>query len=78
MKITISQQGKKLLVSFKSGKVVDNYAIDKADGFLNVLDKFLKKSDNLKSAVAKASFEFVNVGVLTERIIRSIIIGLRF
>lgn len=118
MKITISQQelpaghayrqagrrGKKIDVEFRIGKLVDKFVIDKADGFINVLDrvvklwqsrlrrlkcckqpkfyypvdKFLKKSDNTKNAIAKASFEFANVGILTERIIRAIIAGLRF
>ncbi len=78
MKIIVSQQNKKLLINFKSGKLVDNYAIDKADGFLNVLDRFIKKRKMKLVVLKKADLEFVNVGMLTERVIRAIMLGLRF
>lgn len=79
MKIVVSQQGKKLLVTFGSGKVIDpstSLRINKADDFLAAIDKFIRKRDNLKNAIAKAELEFINVGMLTERIIRATIKGL--
>jgi len=78
MNIIVSQQNKKILITFKSGNVVDNYAIDKADSFVNVLDRFVKKRKMKLAVLKKANLEFVNTGILTERVIRSIIIGLRF
>lgn len=93
MKIIISQQDKKLSIEFCQGKFaapqlrgeprpeksgrVDKFVIDKADEFLMCVDKFFKKRDNAIKAISKARLEFVNVGVLTERIIRAIIAGLR-
>lgn len=76
MKITVSQKDRKILVTFKSGKAVDNYAIDKADSFINALDKFLKKRKLNIAVLKKADLKFANVGMLTERIIRAIIAGL--
>lgn len=86
MKIIVSQQnlpaqaGKKLLITFKSGKVVDNYAIDKADEFLVAIDKFISKRRispiNLIGQIRH--IEFHNTGILTERVIRSTMLGLRF
>ena len=80
MKIIVSQnglpagrQGKKLLVKFPNF----NIGIDKSEDFLACVDKFLKKRDNLKNTVAKADLEFIGTGMLTERIIRAIIAGLR-
>ena len=78
MNIIVSQQNKKILITFKSGNVVDNYAIDKADSFVNVLDRFVKKRKMKLAVLKKANLEFVNTGILTERVIRSIITGLRF
>lgn len=89
MRIIVSQQNKKLSVKFFQGKVVDNYAIDKAEEFLVAVDKFLKKSKiSPTSSIRPIShigpigrigrIEFENTGMLTERIIRAIIMGLRF
>lgn len=90
MKIIVSQQGKKLLIEFnyhpkplldKEGKkgrlVVDKYIIDKSDGFLLTVDRFLKKN-NISRIVQIRHIEFINTVLLTERVIRAIIRGLRF
>lgn len=90
MRITVSQQGKKLLIEFnyhpktlldKEGKkgrlVVDKYIIDKSDGFLLTVDRFLKKN-NISRIGQIRHIEFINTGLLTERVIRAIIRGLRF
>jgi len=83
LKIVVSQQGKKLSVKFFQGKVVDKHLVDKAEDFLTVVDKFLKKSkiSQIRSInrIGQIRYiEFVNTGILTERVIRSIMLGLRF
>ena len=85
MKIIVSQQDKKILIEFYSdarhrrGRSPDySVGVDKAENFLDALDRFIKKRKmNLKS-LSKVKLEFHNVGILTERIIRAIISGLRF
>lgn len=77
MQVVVSQQSEKLLITLKSGKLVDKYRVDKADEFINVVDKFLKKSKMKIESLQKADLEFVNTGMLTERIIRSIMLGLQ-
>ena len=79
MKIIVSQRDKKILITFEIGKVVDKCSIDRAEDFLTAVDKFLKKPIiGLEDFAKNARLEFVNVSLLTERIIRSIILGLRF
>jgi len=90
MKIIVSQQNKKLLITFeppqplltKEGKkgrlIVDNYSIAKADGFLLVIDKFIKRRKIGLATLKKANLRFDNVGLLTERTIRAIMLGLGF
>lgn len=77
MKIIISQQGKKILITFKNGKAVDKYQVDKADEFLLCVDKFLKRRKIGIEVFKKAGLEFINVGLLTERVVKAIIVGLR-
>lgn len=77
LKIKIIQKDKKILVTFESGKSVDNYVIDKAEDFLSALDRFIRKR-KIGPIGQIGPIEFVNTGLLTERIIRAIIIGLRF
>jgi len=78
MKIIVFQQNKKLLITFKSGKLVDKYRIDKADDFLVTVDKFLRKR-RIKSIGRIGQISLIGpMGLLTERIIRAIIVGLRF
>ena len=78
MKITISQQGEKLIAEFHHGKIVDKYTIDKAEEFLVCVDKLLKKRHTVKIDWKNVKLEFHNAGLLTERVIRSIILGLSF
>ncbi|MCX6813729.1 MAG: hypothetical protein NT078_00665 [Candidatus Azambacteria bacterium] len=46
--------------------------------FYYPVDRFLKKRHNSKTCWKSAVLEFQNTGLLTERIIRSIILGLSF
>jgi len=90
MRIIVSQQGKKLSIIFsaqggsasggKDGKVVDKYTIDKAEEFLVCVDKLLKKHHTVKiSDFRDAKLEFEGrVGMLTERVVRAIMLGLCF
>ena len=78
MKIIVSQKNKKVLISFESGKLVDKYAIDKADSFLLCIDRFIKKRKMKIESLKKADLKFENTGLLTERVVRSIIAGLNF
>lgn len=78
MKIIVSQQGKKIDIEFHQGKIVDNYSVDKAEDFLAALDRFIKKRKISLALLKKAVLEFVNTGVLTERVIRAIMLGLSF
>ena len=79
MKIIISQQNRKLSIEFHQGQLVDNYSIDKAEEFLVCVDKLLKKHHTVKiSNFRDTKLEFHNSGLLTERVVRAIILGLRF
>lgn len=78
MKIIISQRDKKLLITFQQGDAVDSYYVDKADGFLDVLDRFIKKRKMNLTLLKKSQLKFENVGLLTERVIRAIMLGLGF
>ncbi len=99
MKITVSQQDKKISVEFhhpkpllgKEGKgrlVVDKFVIDKAEDFLGVVDRLVKKRKMKVESLQKASLEFSaqggpasgwkNTGMLTERVVRAIMLGLKF
>ena len=86
MKIVVSQQNKKITIKFyhpkplldKEGRkgrlVVDTFIVDKSDEFLECVDKLKLSAENWKNA----RVEFKNAGLLTERIIRVIILGLSF
>jgi len=74
MTITISQQNKKISIEFCRGMVVDRFIIAKSDEFLECVDKLKLSAENWKNA----RLEFKNTGLLTERIIRVIILGLSF
>ena len=80
MKIKIIQKDKKLLVTFESGKLVDKFTIAKAEDFLGVVDRFIKKRKiSLISLIGQIGhIEFKNTGILTERVIRAIMLGLCF
>ncbi len=93
MKITISQQDKKILIKFfysdarhrrgrspdldSDGTVGVCVGVDRAEDFLLVVDKFLKKH-KIRPIGQIGHIEFKNTGLLTERIIKAIIAGLRF
>ncbi|MDP2638632.1 MAG: hypothetical protein Q8P06_00455 [Candidatus Azambacteria bacterium] len=72
--------GKKLLVAFRQGKTVNNYRIDKAEDFLICIDKFIRKRKiGLVGFIGQIGhIEFHHTGLLTERIIRAIILGFSF
>jgi len=89
MRIIVSQQGKKILITLGSERVaahkvgeprpeksgrVDKFIVDKAEDFLTVVDKFLRR----RNIGRIGRIEFENTGILTERVIRSIMLGLRF
>lgn len=78
MKIIVSQQNKRIKITFEQGKVVDNYLIDKSDSFILALDKFMKKRKMKVESLKKADLKFENTGMLTERVIKSIMLGLQF
>ena len=79
MKIIVSQQDKKINISFKDKKMEESFVVAKADEFLICVDKLLKKHHTVKiSGFRDAKLEFHNSGLLTERVIRSIILGLSF
>ena len=80
MKITVSQQGEKLIVEFRHKGNVDNYSIDKTEEFLVCIDNLLKKHHTVKiSDFRDAKLEFEGrIGMLTERVVRAIMLGLSF
>lgn len=79
MRIIVSQKEKKLEIIFEDGKVVDKYTIDKAEEFLVCIDKLIKKHHTVKiSGFKNAQLEFHSTGLLTERLIRAIMLGLSF
>lgn len=78
MKIIISQQNKKTSVSFIHKDIVDKFVINKAEEFLAAVDRFIKKRKLNVDFLKKAELEFYGTGILTERVVRSIILGLRF
>ncbi len=74
MNITVSQHGKKIIAEFHYGKSMNKYLLDKAEDFLVTIDRFIMK----RKISSIGHIEFHNTGILTERIIRAIIAGLRF
>jgi hypothetical protein len=55
------------------------YTIDKAEEFLVCVDKLISKGNNVTiNSLKKAQLEFRNIGLLTERVIRAIMLGLKF
>jgi len=79
MKIVISQQDKKISVYFIHKDTVNKFIIDKAEESLVCVDKLLRKRHTVKiSDFGDAELEFHSTGILTERVIKAIILGLRF
>lgn len=81
MKIIVAQQDKKLEIIFNDSRnwaYVDKFVIDKADEFLVCVDKLTKKHHTAKISWKDVKLEFRSTGLLTERIIRAIVLGLSF
>ena len=79
MKILVNQTKNKINIEFQNGNAaVYKCAIAKAEGFLDVLDRFIKKRKIELVSLRRARLEFRNVGLLTERTIRAIMLGLGF
>lgn len=80
MKIIINQFKNKIHFEFYSGDVVVYKSIiDKAEDFLECVDKFLTKYHTTSGDSFKnVKLEFHNAGVLTERIVRATMLGLSF
>ncbi len=80
MKITVSQKEKKLSITFRDKKFEESFIVDKAEDFLVCVDKLIKKYkiSSISQIGRIGHIEFHNTGLLTERIIRSIILGLSF
>ncbi|MDP3004076.1 MAG: hypothetical protein Q8N43_01005 [Candidatus Azambacteria bacterium] len=80
MRVIVSQQGKKLLIIFQQNKFTDAFVVDKAEEFLTALDSFIKKRKiSPISLIGQIGhIEFKNTGMLTERVVRAIMLGLKF
>jgi hypothetical protein len=78
MKITVSQQGKKINIIFSDKKLEKSFIVAKSDEFLGCIDVLMKKNKIKLEMLKNARLEFRNTGLLTERIIRVIILGLSF
>ncbi len=78
MRITVSQKEKNLEIVFSDKKLEKSFAIDKADEFLECVDKLAGKNRMELKALQNVRLEFCDVGLLTERIVRVIMLGLSF
>ena len=92
MKITVSQQNKKINIIFKDKNLEKNFIVTKSDEFLECVSMLVKKNKINLKAFKSVQLEFPahymgearpqsgrqNTGLLTERIIRVIILGLSF
>ena len=78
MTITVSQQNKKINITFSDKKLEESFIVTKADEFLECIDKLIKKNKIKLETLRNARLVFENTGLLTERIARVIILGLSF
>ena len=79
MMVIVSQQDKKIEITFKDKKLEKSFVIDKAEEFLVCVDKLLKKRHTVKvSNFRHVKLVFHNTGLLTERVVRATMLGLRF
>ena len=78
MKVIIFQENKKISIEFHHKGIVDKFVIDKADEFLECIDKLAGKNRMEFKALQNVRLEFRSAGLLTERIIRVIMLGLCF
>ena len=88
MKIIVSQQSKKITIKFyhpkplldKEGRkgrlIVESFIVNKSDEFLECVSALVKKNKMKTETLKNARLEFQNTGLLTERIIKVIILGL--
>ena len=76
MKILVNQTKNKIIVEFHYGGDVYKCTIDKAEEFLGVVDRFIKKRKIDLVSLRKADLKFENTGILTERVTRAIMLGL--
>lgn len=78
MRIIVSQKEKKIMIIFKDKNLEKSFIVDKSDEFLECVDKLLPHRGRSPAVWKNARLEFRNTGLLTERIIRVIILGLSF
>lgn len=76
MRIIVSQQKKQIKITFQQNKLTDVFVVSKSDEFLGCIDKLVRKNKMKLETLRNAHLEFQNTGLLTERIIRAIILGL--
>ena len=74
MKITVSQESNKIRITFRNKNLKNSFVVAKSDEFLECVDKLKLPAENWKNTRLK----FDGAGLLTERIIRVIILGLSF
>jgi len=80
VKIIVSQQGGKINITFKGKNLEESFVVAQAEDFLACVDKLIRKRRISPTGLIRhiGHIEFYNTGLLTERIIRSIILGLCF
>ncbi len=78
MNIVVSQQNKKINITFSDKKLEKNFVVDKSDEFLECVDHVRNHARAIDKLFRNVKLEFENTGLLTERIIRVIILGLSF
>ena len=78
MKIIVSQKEKKLEIIFKDKNLKKSFVVGKSDEFLECVDELPPRFSGAGKVWKNARLEFENTGLLTERIIRVIILGLSF
>ncbi len=78
MRITVSQQNKKINITFKDKNLEKNFVVAKSDEILDCIDRLPPRFGGAGKVWKNTRLEFNGVGLLTERIIRVIILGLSF
>ena len=80
MKIIVFQKDKKISIEFYHSKFVDRFVVDKSEDFLSAIDKFFRKRriKSIGPICLIGPIDFKNTGALTERVVRSIMLGLCF
>jgi hypothetical protein len=79
MTITVSQQqGKKINITFRDEELEKSFVVDKSDEFLECVNALPSPLRQGGAVWRNAQLSFADTGLLTERIIRVIILGLSF